>query len=214
MLSKGVWVPLTTPFDFSGGIYRAKVAHNVSRLSLTKVTGFLIGSSTGEGTLLSPAELIDLFDLVQADRPKVAVVGLPAVKVAVELAVELVARGAQAIQTESPWPAGSEEDKLYRGCIADRVPVVAIDAPPLANALPYAYLTIFDAERTRELDAAADWRARLAPVEAAVAKYGIAGLKYAMELTGYYGGPPRLPRVPLRRPAQVEIEEALAGLRS
>jgi len=214
MLAKGVWVPLTTPFTFSGDIYRAKVAHNVSRLSLTKVAGFLIGASTGEGSLLSPTELLDLFDLVQTDRPKVAAISHPGVKVAVDLAVEFVARGASTIHIESPWPANSEEDKLYSGCIADRVPVVEIEAPPLANALPYAYLTVFDAERTREPEAAADWRSRLAPAEAAVAKYGVAGLKYAMELTGYYGGPPRLPRIPLLRPAQVEIEEALAGLRS
>lgn len=85
----------------------------------------------------------------------------------------------------------------------------------IANALPYACVTIWEAFRTREFDAAQDWQARIAPASRLVpAKYGIAGLKYAMDLNGYYGGPSRLPLIPPSAPAKAEIEEAFNGLRS
>ena len=43
--------------------------------------------------------------------------------------------------------------------------------------------------------------------------YGIPGLKHAMDLMGYFGGPPRLPLVPVGPAAQAEIAEAFTGLR-
>jgi 4-hydroxy-2-oxoglutarate aldolase len=85
----------------------------------------------------------------------------------------------------------------------------------IANPIPYACVTVWEAFRTREYDAAADWQARIQPPSKLIAaKYGIPGVKYAMDLNGYYGGPPRLPFVPLCREAQTEIEQALQDLRS
>ncbi len=43
--------------------------------------------------------------------------------------------------------------------------------------------------------------------------YGIPGLKYAMDLNGYYGGPPRLPLIPPSPDAKREIEEAFRDLK-
>ena len=83
-----------------------------------------------------------------------------------------------------------------------------------ANAAPYACLSIYEAHRTREHDAALDWQRRIArPATLVTSKYGIPGLKYAMDLEGYYGGPPRLPLTPPTPQAKKEIEEAFAGLR-
>ena len=45
-------------------------------------------------------------------------------------------------------------------------------------------------------------------------KHGIPGLKHAMDLNGYYGGPPRLPFIPPSPEAKAEIEQAFDGLRS
>jgi 4-hydroxy-2-oxoglutarate aldolase len=85
----------------------------------------------------------------------------------------------------------------------------------IANALPYACVTVWEAFRTRQFEAAQDWQARILPATQIVAgKYGIPGLKYAMDLTGYYGGPPRLPFVPPSGEAKMEIEKAFEGLRS
>ncbi|MGI9073610.1 MAG: dihydrodipicolinate synthase family protein [Bryobacteraceae bacterium] len=85
----------------------------------------------------------------------------------------------------------------------------------IANALPYACLTIWEAFRRRENEAARDWQARiLRASELVPAKHGVAGLKHAMDLNGYYGGPPRLPLVPPSTEARSEIEAAFEGLRS
>jgi 4-hydroxy-2-oxoglutarate aldolase len=83
-----------------------------------------------------------------------------------------------------------------------------------ANAAPYACITIWEAHRTREQEAALDWQNRIGrPAALVTTRYGIPGLKYAMDLNGYYGGPCRLPLAPLTPEAKHEIEEAFADLR-
>ena len=83
-----------------------------------------------------------------------------------------------------------------------------------ANAAPYATVAIWEAHRTREYDAALDWQNRIARAAVLVtAKYGIPGLKYAMDLNGYYGGPPRLPLCPVTAVARSQIEAAFADLK-
>ncbi|HTS46610.1 MAG TPA: dihydrodipicolinate synthase family protein [Bryobacteraceae bacterium] len=83
-----------------------------------------------------------------------------------------------------------------------------------ANAAPYATISIWEAHRTREPEAALDWQNRIGRAAMLVTtKYGIPGLKYAMDLAGYYGGPPRLPLVCPTPAAKKEIEEAFQDLR-
>ena len=83
-----------------------------------------------------------------------------------------------------------------------------------ANAAPYSTVAIWEAHRQRETEAAMDWQRRIGKAAALVTtKYGIPGLKYAMDLNGYYGGPPRLPLTPVGPQARAEIEEAFADLK-
>src|SRR5580658_1457666 len=83
-----------------------------------------------------------------------------------------------------------------------------------ANAAPYAAVTIWEAHRTRETAAALDWQNRIArPAQLVTTKYGIPGLKYAMDLNGYYGGPPRLPLTTLKPEQQKEIEQGFDGIK-
>jgi 4-hydroxy-2-oxoglutarate aldolase len=83
-----------------------------------------------------------------------------------------------------------------------------------ANAAPYAAISIWEAHRTREFGAAMDWQNRiLRAAQLVTTKYGIPGLKHAMDLNGYYGGPPRLPLTVIKPEARAEIEEAFADLR-
>jgi 4-hydroxy-2-oxoglutarate aldolase len=83
-----------------------------------------------------------------------------------------------------------------------------------ANAAPYSTIAIWEACRAREFEAAADWQNRIARAAVLVTtRYGIPGLKYAMDLNGYYGGPPRLPLIPPSPEAKREIEEAFRDLK-
>ena len=83
-----------------------------------------------------------------------------------------------------------------------------------ANAAPYSTIAIWEACRSREFEAAGDWQNRIAPAALLVTtRYGVPGLKYAMDLNGYYGGPPRLPLIPPSPEARQEIEEAFRELR-
>jgi len=83
-----------------------------------------------------------------------------------------------------------------------------------ANAAPYSTIAIWEAYRTREEAAGLDWQNRIGRASALVTtKYGIPGLKYAMDLNGYYGGPPRLPLSVPTEAAKREIEEAFRDLK-
>ena len=83
-----------------------------------------------------------------------------------------------------------------------------------ANAAPYSVIAIWEAYKTREEAAGLDWQNRIGRAAALVtSKYGIPGLKYAMDLNGYYGGPPRLPLIPPKPEAKHEIEEAFRDLK-
>ncbi len=86
---------------------------------------------------------------------------------------------------------------------------------PFANAAPYATIALWEAYRTREEAAGEDWQSRIAPpAELILSRYGVAGLKHAMDVNGYYGGPPRLPYTPVTPAARIEIERAIADLKS
>jgi 4-hydroxy-2-oxoglutarate aldolase len=83
-----------------------------------------------------------------------------------------------------------------------------------ANAAPYATITIWEAHRTRDTDAAREWQNRISrAAQLVTTRYGVPGLKYAMDLNGYYGGPPRLPLTPVSPQAQREIAHAFDGIR-
>ena len=47
-----------------------------------------------------------------------------------------------------------------------------------------------------------------------VGELGVPGVKYSMDLNGYYGGPSRLPFLPLSGEQKAEIEKLMAGIRS
>jgi len=84
-----------------------------------------------------------------------------------------------------------------------------------ASAAPYATIAIWEAFRTREDEAGIDWQGRIAhPAILVTDIYGPAGLKHAMDVNGYYGGPPRLPFSPIDAEGKREIEEAFQDLKN
>jgi len=76
-----------------------------------------------------------------------------------------------------------------------------------ANAAPCASLAVYEAWKSGDHARAHAGQKRIAAASSAVtAKHSIPGLKYAMDLNGYYGGPVRLPLIPLAPAAKAEIE--------
>jgi 4-hydroxy-2-oxoglutarate aldolase len=98
-------------------------------------------------------------------------------------------------------------DALYSGATGA---ILAI-----ANAVPYACITVWEAYRTRQEEAARDWQSRLLTGAKLVpGKHGIPGLKYLMDIKGYYGGLPRTPLIPPSKEVRLEIEQAFDGINS
>jgi len=79
----------------------------------------------------------------------------------------------------------------------------------VANVVPQECVRIKNLFDEKKFDEARVLQNRLTPLAKAVTtKYGIGGLKMAMDLAGYFGGNPRLP---LKKPGQ-EVEEELKRL--
>jgi 4-hydroxy-2-oxoglutarate aldolase len=83
-----------------------------------------------------------------------------------------------------------------------------------ASAAPYATIAIWEAFRTREEEAGVDWQGRIAhPSILVTESHGAPGLKHAMDVNGYYGGPARLPFGPISAEGKQAIEEAFRDLK-
>jgi 4-hydroxy-2-oxoglutarate aldolase len=83
----------------------------------------------------------------------------------------------------------------------------------ITNAVPRATVSAWEAFRSGRLEVAREWQARIVPFARAIAaKHGIPGIKSAMDMNGFYGGPPRLPFVRPGDEAREEISQVLQGL--
>jgi 4-hydroxy-2-oxoglutarate aldolase len=288
MKLQGIYVDTTTPFDYSGDLYRVKIEHNIGKWNRTSVSGYVVGGFSGEGALLSAEEKDTLWKLaaesVGPDKTLIAGVDSASVRGAATQVNQAAALGFAAALVETPHyeklMAGAETQQLYFRSVADRasIPILISNRPgatgidlsvetmlalsnhpnicgvvdhssdcgriprlgafavlcgvervlwsalrsgaagavlPFANAAPYATIALWEAYRTREEEAGLDWQARIAPpAELINTRYGVPGLKHAMDLNGYYGGPPRLPFTAPGPAAKREIEEAFADLKS
>ena len=80
----------------------------------------------------------------------------------------------------------------------------------LANILPKKCVEIFQLVQDGKIKEAQELQLRLIPVNHAItARYGISGLKYAMNLLGYKGGEVRSPLLATKYEEQEKIKEIL-----
>jgi 4-hydroxy-2-oxoglutarate aldolase len=80
----------------------------------------------------------------------------------------------------------------------------------LANIAPRQALDLLQLFQAGKYDEVAELQRRVIPVNAAVtARFGIAGLKVALDLLGYYGGPVRSPLLDLRPGDRKVLKEIL-----
>jgi 4-hydroxy-2-oxoglutarate aldolase len=87
--------------------------------------------------------------------------------------------------------------------------------PAFAASAPQACYEVLAAWKDGDRELAQEKQVRL---HAAVAKVErmlqVAGVKYGCDLNGYYGGPPRLPQLPLSGEERAEVEALMQGLRN
>jgi dihydrodipicolinate synthase/N-acetylneuraminate lyase len=84
-----------------------------------------------------------------------------------------------------------------------------------AAPAPTICFEIYAAFRDNDMELARSKQQRLeAATKRVVSQMGIPAVKYAMDLNGYYGGPPRLPLLPLTAAQKTEVEEKMAPFRN
>jgi len=95
----------------------------------------------------------------------------------------------------------------------DRGAVGAVLA--FANPAPTACYEIYAAWKEGDAELAGIKQERISKASLRVgSQIGIPGMKYALDLNGYYGGPPRLPLLPLTSDLKREVEQLMSDIRN
>lgn len=83
----------------------------------------------------------------------------------------------------------------------------------VANVLPDHCADIVSLVLAGRIQEARELQVKILPVNAAVTtRWGVAGLKAALDMVGYYGGPPRRPILPLGEEARAQLRTMLEKL--
>jgi len=291
MKLRGIYAPLTTPFDHQGRIYWSKFDHNLSQLCRTALSGFVVAGLWGEGPLLSETEKASLWKraVAQVEGEASILAGIAGGGAATARA--LVARAAEAgciaavvapPDTEALAP-GIDTAELFFRTVADGAAIpllVDVDALdprwsdptalaglsnhpavagavvghcnpdfveqaatvcsgqfnlivrdlesvvpcfpsgataailPTASAVPFYALSIEEAVRTRELDAARELVTRALGLDYLLLSHGVPALKRALDERSHFGGRPRLPLLDVDRATAEAISRSLHELAS
>ena len=132
--------------------------------------------------------------------------------------------GGSALAVAPPRPALKTRSKVVgfqvmaAGESAGLLPMlqagVAGAMPQLAACAPQAVHEVWAAFKDGDPALAAEKAERLRAADELMARLGVAGMKYACDLNGYFGGFPRLPRVPLQAEYRGQVERVMAGLKN
>jgi 4-hydroxy-2-oxoglutarate aldolase len=80
----------------------------------------------------------------------------------------------------------------------------------LANLAPDESVALYDLFQAGEIDKGRELHLRMLPVNLAITtRFGVPGLKAALDMAGFYGGPPRLPLRPLDGERRQELRTIL-----
>jgi 4-hydroxy-2-oxoglutarate aldolase len=84
-----------------------------------------------------------------------------------------------------------------------------------ASPAPMACYEIYAAIKDGDIALAREKQERVKlAAQRVVGEFGVPGVKYAMDLNGYFGGASRLPFLPLNADQKAEIEKLMSGIRS
>jgi len=98
--------------------------------------------------------------------------------------------------------------------IAEAVEVGAVGGIlAISCMIPDACVDFYEAARRNERPEVEQIRKQfISPAAALVTKFGISGIKFALDRLGYYGGPPRSPLLPISESVRPEVEALVAAL--
>ncbi len=240
---QGILVPIATPFDHRGDVYKAKLASNIERLNAINLTGYVVGDellTADEKPLVwelatkaaKPGKLLGAMTSAPSVRETVALTNraaelgfhfamVQAMGATKTLYYEAVADGAKIpVMIEADF--GTTHPNILRAELTTNAASLFTELKAgskggviaIANAIPYTIQLIWEAYRQREEEAGLDWQERITALAQVVSKYGMPGLKWAMDLNSYYGGAPRLPFAAVDDAAKAEIAAALKDLKS
>jgi dihydrodipicolinate synthase/N-acetylneuraminate lyase len=132
--------------------------------------------------------------------------------------------GGAALAVAPPRPAIKTRTKtvgfqvMAAGSVAGMVELleagVAGALPTLAACAPQACYEAYAAFKDGDAALAREKEQRLLEADALIQREGIAAVKYGCDLNGYFGGVPRLPRVPLDGEQRAQLERVMIGLRN
>ncbi len=140
------------------------------------------------------------------------------------VSAEMLGSGGAAVAVAPPQPALKTRTKrvgfqVLPGGSGDVLPLLQAGAtgavPALAACAPQACHEVYAAWKDGDEKLAVEKAERIAAASTLLAdELGVAGLKYGCDLNGYYGGAPRLPRLPLDGAGRARVESALRELRN
>lgn len=91
---------------------------------------------------------------------------------------------------------------------------VAAALPELAACAPQGCHEVWAAFKDGDAELARLKAERLVEADGVVSELGVAGVKYACDLNGYFGGAPRLPRVGLTAEEKARVERAMGEVKN
>ena len=140
------------------------------------------------------------------------------------VSADLINAFSPAMTTAMPQPAIKMRSKtvgfqvMAAGAATDLLPLlqagVAGALPRLSACAPQACHEVYAAFKDGNPGLAAEKAQRLAAADALLSELGVAGVKYACDLNGYFGGFPRLPRLPLDGADRQRVDSVMAQLRN
>ena len=131
--------------------------------------------------------------------------------------------GGSAIATAPPVAALKTRTKevgfqVLWGTAADATEALRAGArgllQPIAAAVPQAAFEVWAAWKDGDVSLMAGKQTRLAEAEQGISPYDVAAIKAGSELSGYFGGRPRLPLLPVTAGRQAQIASMLRSMRS
>ena len=140
------------------------------------------------------------------------------------VSAETLGQGGSALAIEAPKAAIRTRTKtvgfqVIAGQSAGLVDALKAGAagsmPPLAACAPQACYEVYAAWKDGDEALAFEKQARLADLTTLIeGRLGVPGIRYGCDLTGYFGGRPRLPLLPVTGEEKQEIERLMSGIRN